>query len=169
MKNLLKLTLALAMMLGASSLYAQKFGRINTNDLIAAMPETAEAQANLDAFIKDYSDMFEAMQVEINTKMADLQKSEATLSDSMKKLKYDELQNLSARMEEFQRSAQQDIQQKQAELMQPVQEKAINAVNAVAKAAGFTAIFDTSIPTMIYIDEAQVEDILPAVKVQLGL
>lgn len=169
MKNLLKLTLALTLMLGASSLYAQKFGRINTNDLIAAMPETAQAQTNLDTFIKDYSDMFEAMQVEINTKMADLQKNEATLSESMKKLKYEELQNLSARMEEFQRTAQQDIQQKQAELMQPVQEKALAAINAVAKAGGYVAIFDTSIPTLAYYDEALVEDVLTMVKGHLGL
>ncbi len=169
MKNLLKLTLALTMILGVSSLYAQKFGRINTNELIAAMPETAEAQTNLDAVIKDYSDMFETMQVEINTKMADLQKNEATLSESMKQLKYKELQDLSARMEEFQRSAQQEIQQKQAELMQPVQEKALNAIKAVAQAGAYTAILDTAIPTMVYVDEATVVDILPAVKAHLGL
>ncbi len=169
MKNLLKLTLALVMVVGATSLYAQKFGRINTNELIAAMPETAEAQTNLDAVIKDYSDMFETMQVEINTKMADLQKNEATLSESMKQLKYKELQDLSARMEEFQRSAQQEIQQKQAELMQPVQEKAMAAIKAVAQAGAYTAIFDTAIPTMVYVDEASVVDVLPAVKAHLGL
>lgn len=169
MKNFLKLTLALAMMLGATSLHAQKFGRINTNEVIAAMPETKEAQTNLEAFVKDYSDALEAMQVEFNTKVADLQKNEATLSESMKQLKYKDIQDLSNRIDEFQRTAQNDIQAKQAELMRPVQEKALNAIKAVAQEGAYTAIFDTSVPSMVYYDEAQMVDVLPAVKTYLGL
>ena len=169
MKNVLKLTLAVVMMMGASSLYAQKFGRINTSDVIAAMPEATQAQTNLDAFVKDLSDTFETMQVELNTKVTDLQKNEATMTESMKQLKYKEAQDLSARMEEYQRNAQQEIQLKQAELMRPVQEKAMAAINKVAKEGGYLAIFDTSIPSMAYFDEANLTDILPLVKAELGI
>lgn len=167
MKNLLKLTLAVAMMLGAQSLFAQKFGRIDTNAVITAMPEAKEAQTNLEAFVKDLSDTYETMQVEINNMVAELQKNEATLSESMKQLKYKEIQDLSARMEEYQRSAQQEIQFKQAELMRPIQEKAMSAINAVAQAGGYTAIFETV--SLIYFDPAQMPDIFDAVKAQLGL
>ena len=169
MKNVLKLTLAVVMMMGASSLYAQKFGRINTSDVIAAMPEATQAQTNLDAFVKDLSDTFETMQVELNTKVTDLQKNEATMTESMKQLKYKEAQDLSARMEEYQRNAQQEIQLKQAELMRPVQEKAMAAINKVAKEGGYLAIFDTSIPSMAYFDESNMTDILPLVKSELGI
>lgn len=167
MKNLLKLTLAVAMLMGAESLFAQKFGRIDTGAVIAAMPEAKEAQTNLEAFVKDLSDTYETMQVEINTKVADLQKNEATMSESMKQLKYKDIQDLSARMEEYQRSAQQEIQMKQGELMRPVQEKAIAAINKVAQAGGYTAIFETA--SLIYFDPAQMPDILDAVKAELGL
>lgn len=167
MKNLLKLTLAVAMLLGAESLFAQKFGRIDTGAIIAAMPEAKEAQTNIEAFVKDLSDTYETMQVEINTMVAELQKNEATMNESMKQLKYKEIQDLSARMEEYQRSAQQEIQMKQAELMRPVQEKAVAAINAVAQAGGYTAIFETA--SLIYFDPAQMPDILDAVKTQLGI
>lgn len=169
MKNLLKLTLVVAMVMGASSIFAQKFGRVNMNEVIAAMPETKEAQTNLDAFIKDYSDAFETMQVELNTKMADLQKNEATLSETVKQLKYKELQDLSNRMQEYERIAQSDIQKKQQDLMVPVQQKATEAVNKVAAAGSYTAIFDTAIPSLIYINETQMTDILPLVKAELGI
>ncbi len=38
MKKVLKLTLALAMMMSASSLFAQKFGRIDTSAILVAIP-----------------------------------------------------------------------------------------------------------------------------------
>ena len=47
MKKALKLTLAVALMMGATSLYAQKFGRINSQEIVMAMPETKEMQTNL--------------------------------------------------------------------------------------------------------------------------
>ncbi len=169
MRNLVKLTLVVAMVMGSMSIYAQKFGRVNMNEVIAAMPETKEAQTNLDAFIKDYSDAFETMQVELNNKMADLQKNEATLSETVKQLKYKELQDLSNRMQEYERIAQSDIQKKQQDLMVPVQQKATEAVNKVAAEGGYTAIFDTSIPSLVYVNETQMTDILPMVKTVLGI
>ena len=44
MKKALKLTLAVALMMGATSLYAQKFGRINSQEIVMAMPETKEME-----------------------------------------------------------------------------------------------------------------------------
>ena len=53
MKKVLKLTLAVALTMGATSLFAQKFGRINTQEIIALMPETKAMQENLDTFGKE--------------------------------------------------------------------------------------------------------------------
>lgn len=167
MKKALKLTLAVALAMSVSSLYAQKFGRINTNELIVAMPEAKEAETNLEAFVNDLAATYETMQVEINNKVADLQKNEATYSESMKQLKYKEIQDLSARMEEYQQSAQNEMQQKRMELFRPVQEKALAAIDAVSKAGGYTAVFDTAV--FVYFDETQLPDLLPTVKAQLGI
>lgn len=169
MKNVLKLTLAVVLMLSASSLYAQKFGRVNVNDVLAAMPEAKEAQANLEAFLKDLSATYETMQVEINTKVADLQKNEATMTESMKQLKYKEIQDLSTRMEEYQQNAQNEMQQKRSELLKPVQDKAMEAIDKVARAGGYLFVFDTAMPSLAYFDEAQLTDLLPEVKRELGI
>ena len=164
MKKVLKLTLAVVLMMSVSSLYAQKFGRVDTNEVLAAMPEAKEAQANLETFVNDLGATFETMQVEINTKVADLQKNEATMTESQKQFKYKEIQDLSARMEEYQRSAQ-----KRAELSKPVQDKAMEAIRKVAQAGGYLAVFDTAMPTLAYFDEAQLTDLLPEVKRELGI
>ena len=39
MKKTIKLTLAVVFVMGATSLFAQKFGRINTQEVISVMPE----------------------------------------------------------------------------------------------------------------------------------
>ena len=169
MKKILKLTLVLAMMLGATSVSAQKLARINTQDVFALMPETTEMQKNLEAFGKDLQEQIEQIQVEFNNKYAEFQKNQATMADSIKQMKQQELEQLQQRFGEFQQIAQQDFQKKQQELATPIQEKLSAAISKVAKEGGYVVVFDTSIPTMAYIDEAQTTDLAPAVKKELGI
>lgn len=38
--------------MGATSLFAQKFGRINTQEVISVMPEMKEMQTNIEATVR---------------------------------------------------------------------------------------------------------------------
>ncbi len=58
MKKAMKLTLAVAMMLGATSLFAQKFGQIDMQALLLSMPETKEMQAKMEEFTKNLQDTY---------------------------------------------------------------------------------------------------------------
>ena len=169
MKKLLGLTLLAVAMLGVSTASAQKFARINLQEIVVAMPEFEEAQKNLEAFGKDLQEQMEQIQVEFNNKLADFQKNQNTMAASIKQMKQQELEQLQQRFSEFQQIAQQDFQKKQAELLEPVQKKAQEAVNSVAKTNGYIVVFDTSMQTLAYLDEAQVVDIAPLVKKSLGI
>ena len=169
MKNVLKLTLAVMMTLGATSLFAQKFGRINTQELIMLMPETKEMQTNMEAFAKEIQDNLETIRVEFNTKLADYQKNYETLSDSVKQLKEKELQELQNRSSEFEQVAQQDYQKKQNELLAPIVSKAKEAIDKVSKAGGYLVVFDISTGSLVYFDEAALTDIAPEVRRELGI
>lgn len=61
MKKAIKLTLAVVLMMSATSLFAQKFGRINSEEIIAVMPETKEMQTNMQAYVKNLQDEMEAL------------------------------------------------------------------------------------------------------------
>ena len=169
MKKVLGLTLLAVAMLGISTASAQKFARINLQEVVVAMPEFEEAQKNLEAFGKDLQEQMEQIQVEFNNKLADFQKNQATMAASIKQMKQQGLEQLQQRFSEFQQIAQQDFQKKQAELLEPVQKKAQEAVNSVAKTNGYIVVFDTSMQTLAYLDEAQVVDIAPLVKKSLGI
>ena len=167
MKKVLKLTLAVVCVMCSTSLFAQKIGRINTQDVIVNMAEFKDAQTQLEAFAKDLQAQAETIQVEFNTKLQEYQKGEATMTDAVKQLKEKELTDLQTRYQEFQQVAQQDMAKKEQTLMEPVQKKAIDAINEVAKAGGYTVVFETG--SMIYFDEANVKDITPEVKTKVGI
>ena len=169
MKKAIKLTLAVVLVMVATSLFAQKFGRINTQEIIMAMPETKTMQENMDTFAKELSDNIETMNVEFNTKLQDFQKNYNTFSDAIKEVKEKELNDMQTRTREFQERAQQDYQKKQNELLAPIIDKAKSAIDKVAAAGGFLVVFDTSPGSLAYFDEATLTDVAPAVKKELGI
>ena len=166
MKKAIKLTLAVVFVMGATSLFAQqKFGRINTQEIIVGMPETKEMQTNMEAYAKDLQDNLESMTVEYNQKLQEFQKNFNTLSESVRQLKENDLNALIQRRNEF----EQAVQKRQNELLAPIIEKAKNAIDKVAAAGGYLAVFDTSTGSLAYFDEASLTDIAPAVKKELGI
>ena len=167
MKKLLGLTLLAVAAFGISTASAQKFARINSQEVVFAMPELTEIQKNLESLEKDWAEQLEQIQVEFNNKMADYEKNQATMAATIKQMKQQELQQLQQRFGEIQQLAQQDMQKKQAELFEPVQKKAQEAINKIAKAAGYLAVFETA--SLVYFDEAQLVDIAPLVKKELGI
>lgn len=174
MKKLLKLTLAMVFVLGASSASAQKLGRVDLAAIVPNMPEYTEAVANLETYGKDLQNQLEQIQVEFNQKYADYEKNMSTFNDTVRQMRESELQQLQQRFGEFQQIAQQDMQKKEAELMEPIYEKANAAVNTVAKAGGYAVIFSTAgdqaaAAGLAYFDPAQVKDITAEVKKQLGI
>ena len=174
MKKFLKLTLAVALMMCATVASAQKFGRVDLAAIVPNMPEFKEAQTNLEAYGLDLQNQLEQIQVEFNQKYAEYEKNRATYTDTIRQMKESELQQLQQRFQEFQQIAQQDIQQKEAELMEPIYNKANEAVKAVAEAGGYMAIFSTAgdmatSAGLAYFDPAALTDITAEVKKGLGI
>lgn len=174
MKNFLKLTLAVALMISATAVSAQKFGRVDLAAIVTNMTEYKEATANLEAYGRDLQDQLEQIQVEFNKLYADYEKNVATYSDTVRQLKERELTELQQRFQDFQQLAQQDIAKKEAELMNPIYEKANEAVKQVSSAGGYIAIFSTTSDQpasagLAYFDPAQLTDITSEVKAALGI
>lgn len=169
MKKVLKLALAIALTVGATSLYAQKFGRINTQDVLVNMSEFKEMQTTMQAFEKELQENMEAISVELNNKLQDFQKNEKTYAESVRDSKYKDIQALQVRLQQFEGAAQEDYNKRSQELMTPIYAKAKEAIDKVSKAGGFLAIFDITTGSMAYFDEVALTDITPEVKKSLGI
>jgi outer membrane protein len=98
----------------------------------------------------------------------------STYSESVLQLKQSELSQLQQRFVDFQQIAQQDMQKKEVEVMNPIYEKANEAVKKVATAGGYVAIFSTTgdqpaSAGLAYFDPAALTDITASVKKELGI
>ena len=77
--------------------------------------------------------------------------------------------SLQQRYEELGKAGQQDLQNQQSKLMQPIIEKATAAIDKVSKELGLTAVFDMAVGSIIYFDKDQMVDITPMLRKELGI
>lgn len=168
MKKLL-LIVACTFIAGFAGAQSLKFGHVNGQEIIAQMPERDSAETKFMAYAKDLEEQIELMQVEYNNKLQTYQQKARTWSDAIRDAKEKELQDLGQRIQEFQVTAQQDLQQRQGELLRPVIAKATEAIKKVGKDNGFTYIFDTSNAALAYWDTVQSIDVSELVRKELGI
>lgn len=133
------------------------------------MPETTQMQTDLQTYAAELNAQIEEVQVELTNKFNDYQKKQATMKDLERQVAEKELNEMGARLEQYRQVASEDFNKKQQELFAPIQEKAMAAIDKVAKAGGYAVVIDLAAGSMIYIDEAQVTDLLPLVKTELGI
>ena len=153
--------------LSFSTCAQNKFGYIDSGELLALMPEKKTAEDELQTFAKSLESQLGAMQAEYQQSVQDFQNNESTYTDLVKQDKIAEIQGLEQRIQSFQQNAQNALQEKRKELLDPVLNKARNAIEDVAKEGKFTYIFDKSMGTILYASES--ENVLSLVKKKLGL
>jgi outer membrane protein len=144
-----------------------KLGYIDSNELLDLMPGKDSIQTALQEYGKSLENQLTAMYTEYQTKVQDYQANSRTMSDIIRQTKEKELADLETRIETFRQQADTDLQDKQVEMLQPLLDKAKNAINAVARENGYTYIFDVGTGAFLFYEKG--DNILPLVKTKLGL
>ena len=160
-----KLILMLAMVLPMLA-SAQKIGYINSQELLAAMPEIKGMQAKLDTLAGQYETQFANMQEEFNKKVADFQKDQATMTAGVRDFRQQEIVEMEQRIQMFYQTAQKDIQAKQQEYLIPIQNRMLEAIKKVGAEQGCTYVMDAM--AMLYIAPDAL-DLMALVKSELGI
>ena len=118
-----------------------KIGYTSVEFIMDLMPEMEQIGAD----IQDYQTQ---LQTNIQTKAADFQKqvqayqqAGATMTEQARAAKEQELTKLQGDLQKYEQDAQVSYQRKLQELLEPVQTKVINAINAVAAENSYTHIF----------------------------
>ncbi len=171
MKKVLVLFLAISAWLVVD---AQKFGYLDLQSVINAMPEMEKAKAQLEKEYRDIQNQLEEMQVEYNKKLQEYQNNiqlpdndTNKWSKAVLQLKEQELTDLQQRIYNFQNTAQQTLQQRQTELLQPIYDKVKSKVDSIAKAKKIIAVWTQD--NVYYVNKDMVIDLTPEVKKALGL
>jgi len=132
-----------------------------------AMPERDSAKVSIENYAKSLEKQLAAMSSEFEKKYKEFTDNQATYSELIRSTKQLELQEMKNRIDSFQQQAQQDLENKESELLNPIIQKAKKAIEDVAKENGFTYILDVASGSLLFYEGG--ENILPVVKKKLGL
>jgi len=169
MKKITIILVCLAAFGLSANAQALKFGHINTNELISLMSERDSALVRLQAYNNELVETMQGMEDEYNAKYTEYNRKQAEWTNAVRETKEREIQELIQRINQFQQTAQQEMNDMQNVLMNPVVEKAQNAIEKVAKANGLTYVFDLAAGSLIYFDDQSSLNLLPQAKKELGI
>ncbi len=166
--NMKRILMFAAMALVSAAAFAQpKFAHVNFQELVYLMPEMDTAREAMNASQKEASETYQAMIEEYQGKATQYQQKASTWTQTVRESKEKELMDMEQRINEFQQNIQQELAAQQNELIAPIEQKARETVNSIAKAGGYIYVFDAN--TMLYIDPAQSTDITPAARKALNI
>ena len=158
MKKIPGLLLALFLLTVASEVQAQKFGWVDSEYIMAKMPEYAKAQGELNAMSENWQKEIEAQKKDLDKLYHSYQAEEVVLTELMKKKRQDEIQKKEQDIKVYQNKQfgyEGQIFKKRQELNKPVQDKVFEAVEKVAKKKQLAVLFDKSWDlTMLYTNPA---------------
>jgi outer membrane protein len=170
MKQMKRILTAALITVGALATTSQvsaqsKIGYISTEELVSIMPETAKADSNLQqyrgALIQNAQDKQSALESAIEK----FNKDSLTMTSAVKDVRRNELQKMLQDLQAEDQRIQQQLQQRQQELITPINRKAFDAIQSVAKENGYTYIFEKG--ALLVAPPA--DDVLPLVAKKLNV
>lgn len=166
MKKTIIIALMAILPLGA---FAQKFGHINSADIIPLMSEYKAAQTELDELQKQYREELNYMDTEYGKKLDDYEKNRESLPESIRTRREQELMESQQKMQQYYQDCQINLEQKSKELMDGINAKILKAIQSVGEEGQYVCIFDIAAGVVPYISSTLTTDVTEAVKAKMGI
>ena len=169
MRSKLRL-LSLLLFVGFSAFAQQpmKFGHINTQEILTAMPELKDVQTQLETEYKQKENQLTTMQQDLKQQQDAYMQIAETMSPEDRAAKEQELQQMGQKVQSFFMLAQQQLKAKEQELKVPLLQKVNAAIQEVGDENGFLYIFEVTSGMPLYHSEKSV-DVTSLVKAKLGI
>ncbi len=156
----------LALFAGKLPAQTLKFGHIDFQQVLQAMPEKVAADSALRKLTTELQAELTKMQKDLTDKSKEYLVQQGSLTEAIRASKEDELNSMNQRVQNFPQQAQANIQKEEARLMQPVYEKIRKAISDVAKEKGLLYVFEVN--SLLYHSDQSI-DLLVPVKAKLGI
>ena len=144
MKQLKNLATAIVLFIGTQVSAQSKVAHVDLQALITSMPEMKTAQDQMKKIQESYDKDYKNMVTEYQTKLQKYDQESATAGDALNETRSKEMQDMGARVQQFQQTAQKELGQKEMDLYKPIMEKAQKAIQKVAKAKGVNYVLDAT-------------------------
>ncbi|MGI4897958.1 MAG: OmpH family outer membrane protein, partial [Janthinobacterium lividum] len=142
MKKLFKVALVAGCLFFAGNIAEaqSKIGHINSNQVVELMPETKVVQKQIQDYSKTFSDQLTTMQTELTTNAQSYDAKRASMTEAARTAKESELQDMNKRLQDYNTTARQKVDEKTKSLSDPLFAKLRAAIQAVAKEKGYNYV-----------------------------
>lgn len=140
-----KTLLVLILIFGTAFAFAQKYAYIDSDYILASVPEYTEAKDKLDKLAKRWTEEIEERYDVIKVKKDNFAKEEVLLPSEEKQKRKEEIEKLETeamQMQKLRFGVNGDYFQKRQELVKPIQDKVYDAMQKVASKRNYTFVFD---------------------------
>lgn len=161
----MKKIIIMLMLLAPMAVMAQKFGHVDTQNIMQTLPEIAKINGELQAKAQEYENDLKAMQDELQRKADEYEKAKATMNATTQQETETSLQEMYQKIQQTYAQNQQEMQKLQQEKMQPIYTKVQTAIQNVGKAGQYTYIFEQG--AALYVGAGS-KDVTAEVKAELN-
>ena len=167
LKKLLILFIAIAPM--AAVAQNVQIATVNSQEIFAAMPELSDIERQLADRTQLIQSTMQDLEAEYNRRFAEFQALPETTSDAIRQDREREIMQIIERFQTFVQNSEQELQQLRFSLLEPVQRRIMEAIEAVAREGGYLFVKDVSSPSSIVFVNDNAVDITPRVRTRLGI
>ncbi|UOQ54543.1 OmpH family outer membrane protein [Hymenobacter cellulosivorans] len=172
--NKFRLALAVAVLTisTATSALAQaplKIGYTSVEYVLSQMPESRQIESDLKAYSSQLEAQLKSKYADYQSKAEAYQKGASAMTPVVREDKEKELTNLQNSIQEFQRSADQSLQQKQQALLKPALDKLQKNIDAVAEENGYTYVLNSDGASPVLLHGPKEGDISDLVLKKMGI
>lgn len=149
-----------------------KIGFVQSEYVLSLLPEARAAQQDVAAFERKLNNKLTAMRQGLELQAARLKQQAANLDDSIRAQRESELEALQQDILQEQRTAQNQLQFKIMQVMNPLEQKVQLTIDSVAQLNGYTHIFPADIggqTLLVYTYNPEESNVTPLVVEALGL
>ena len=165
----MKKILIVLMLIAPMSMLAQKFGYMNSAEIVQLMPEFKQAQKKLQDMEKKYTADFESMRTELEKKGTEFEKLQKdSVPENILKRRYEDLMQLEQRLQQYAQEVQANLARAEQEEMVAIQTKLRDTLDVVGREGGYVCIFDLS-GGMPYVSKTLCEDVTMKIRTKLGI
>ena len=154
------------LLVGASQVKAQmKIGYVNTGELLQALPEAKKADSLLQQFQEVLKKNGEDYQTELESKAKKFNDDSTKMTTVIKESERRKLQDLYTRVVNYNQEAQKQLEDRQQELLAPLQKRTLDIIQQIAKDNGYSHVFNREALLVVPTGD----DLMPLIKKKLNL
>ncbi|MBC6608539.1 OmpH family outer membrane protein [Hymenobacter sp. BT188] len=146
-----------------------KIGYTSVDYVLSQMPESKQIESDLKAYSSQLEAQLKSKIADYQTKAEAYQKGASAMTEVVRADKEKELTGLQGSIQEFQRSADNSLQQKQQTLLKPALDKLQKTIDAVATENGYTYVLNSDGASPVLLHGPKEGDISDMILKKMGV